>query len=107
MVQTNPFARRGVFKEHPKGKYIPQKKWMQFSSTCLAYLVPVVKTAFWTGMRAGEIYELKWSQVDLEQGTIDLSAEDTKTDEPRIIYLASLPELRKVFVEAKLRKKKV
>jgi integrase len=56
-------------------------------------------------MRAGEVTGLRWCQVDLQKGIIDLSAEDTKTDEPRLIYLNALPELRKVFIEAALKQR--
>lgn len=70
------------------------------------YFQPVAKVGYLTGMRRGEIFSLRWSQVNLEKGTLDLSVDDTKTDEPRIIYLKSLPELRRLFIEAKLRKKK-
>lgn len=105
-VTKNPFARVGSFKEHPVGKYIPVDEFRAIHSHLPGFLRPVVMTAYLSGMRAGEIINLTWGQVDLEEGTLDLSGYDTKTDEPRIIYLASLPELRLVFVEAKLRKKK-
>ena len=105
LVSNNPFARRGVYKEHPKGKYIPDEEFRTILEHLPEYLKPVLLTAYLTGMRRGEIIGLKWSQVDLELGTLDLSAEDTKTDEPRIIYLASIPELRRIFVEAKLKRR--
>ena len=39
------------------------------------------------GMRKTEILELRWEQVDLEQGEIHLSAHDTKAEEARIVVL--------------------
>lgn len=105
IVSSNPFARRGMFKEHPKGKYIPDKDFQAILGHLPEYLKPFVRTAYLTGMRRGEILDLEWSRVDLEQGTLDLTEEDTKTGEPRLIFLNSLPELRRVFVEAKLRMK--
>ena len=105
IVNSNPFARRGTFKEHPKGRYISDQDFRAILKHLPEYLKPVALTAYFTGMRRGEILGLNWNQVDLEQGTLDLSAEDTKTDEPRIIYLNSIPELRRVFVEAKLKKR--
>ena len=38
-------------------------------------------------MRKGEILNLRWSQLDLREGAIKLSAEDTKTNFPRTVYL--------------------
>jgi hypothetical protein len=51
-----------------------------------------------TGMRKGEILNLRWSQLDLKAGTIRLGAEDTKTKKARTIYLTAraLEVLRKL-----------
>ncbi|KMY66196.1 hypothetical protein AAU61_17000 [Desulfocarbo indianensis] len=106
MVTSNPFARRGMYKEPPKGQTISDQEFRAILDHLADYLKPVAMTGYLTGMRRGEILNLEWSQVDLEDGTLDLSPEDTKTGEPRVIYLSSIPELRRVFVEAKLRKKR-
>ena len=98
-VNSNPFARRGVFKEEPKGKYIPSEDFWKIHSHLPAYLKPVALTAYLTGMRRGEIIELAWDRVDLFGGFIDLTSGDTKTEEPRRIYFNSLPELRQVFIQ--------
>jgi integrase len=47
----------------------------------------VVHFAYLTGMRAREIFTLTWEKVDLVNRTIRLSAEDTKTKEPRLIFI--------------------
>ena len=106
IVKSNPFARRGAFKEPPKGRYIPDEDFRALLEYLPDFFKPVAQVAYLTGMRRGEIFNLRWSQVDVNEGTLDLSAEDTKTSEPRVIYLGSLPELRRIFVEAKLRKRK-
>jgi integrase len=49
------------------------------------HLMPVVATAFYTGMRRGEILGLTWDKVDLQARLISLEAEDTKDNEPRNI----------------------
>jgi integrase len=52
-----------------------------------AWLRPILLVAFDTGMRKSEVLNLRWSQLDLKAGAVRLGAEDTKTDEPRVVYL--------------------
>jgi len=48
---------------------------------------PVLLTAYYTGMRRGEILNLTWDRLDLKNGVIRLKPEDTKTSEGRSIPL--------------------
>jgi integrase len=105
MVKSNPFARRGTFREEPKGHYIPDQEFREIHKHLHEYLKPVILVAYMTGMRRGEILELKWDRVNLSQGYVDLTPEDTKTDEPRRIYFGSIKELKDVFINADLKKK--
>ncbi len=43
----------------------------------------VLATAFYTGMRKGEILNLTWDKIDLKNRFIRLESEDTKDKEPR------------------------
>lgn len=45
----------------------------------------VLSTAFYTGMRRGEILSLTWGKIDMDGRLIRLEAEDTKDKEPRTI----------------------
>jgi integrase len=51
------------------------------------YLYPFVLLALHTGCRSMEIRSLRWSQVDLEGGSISLIGQTTKTHRSRIIPL--------------------
>ena len=51
------------------------------------YLIPIIKVAYHTGMRRGEILRLSWDKVDLKEGFIRLKPEDTKTNEGRHVPL--------------------
>jgi len=100
IVQNNPFARRGAFKEEPTGKYISVSNFWKIYNNLMDYLKPVILVAYLTGMRRGEILELTWDRVDLKQGYLDLTPADTKTEEPRRIYFSSIEILKNIFVEA-------
>jgi integrase len=52
-------------------------------SNCPEYLRPIVTVAVHSGMRKGELFGLKWAQVNFEQGIITLH--DTKNGERRDI----------------------
>jgi len=49
------------------------------------HLKAIVATAFYTGMRRGEILNLTWDKIDLGKRMIRLEAEDTKDGEPRYV----------------------
>ena len=49
----------------------------------------ILATAFYTGMRKGEVLSLTWDKVDLKKKVISLEAKDTKTDEPRKIPICN------------------
>ena len=57
----------------------------------MGYLPPhagrIEHFAYLTGMRAGEIFILPWDKVDLARELVRLGAEDTKTSEPRVVFL--------------------
>lgn len=59
------------------------------------YLKPIVITALHTGMRRGEILNLKWKNLDFAQGFIELL--DTKSGKARKIPISST--LRQIFTD--------
>jgi len=105
IVNSNPFARRGTFKEEPKGQYVSDDAFWKIYKHLPNYLQSVSVTAYLTGMRRGEIIGLRWDRVDLFGGYINLTEDDTKTEDPRRIYFNSVKDLRVVFVEAARKKK--
>jgi len=56
---------------------------------------PPVATAYYTGMRRGEIFSLTWSHVDMAARVIRLAADQTKTGKAREVPIC--PELHRIF----------
>jgi integrase len=50
-------------------------------------VLPIVRLAYHTAMRQGEILFLTWGQVDLKEGFIHLEPKDTKTKKARTVPL--------------------
>ena len=100
IVKLNPFSRRGAFKEEPKGQYILDHEFWKIHKNLRAYLKPVILLGYLTGMRKSEILNLTWDRVNLKEGYIDLTPDDTKTNEPRRIYFNSIKILKNIFIEA-------
>lgn len=46
----------------------------------------IVSVAYYTGMRAGEIFGLTWDRVNLKEDYFNLRPEETKTGEGRYVY---------------------
>jgi hypothetical protein len=84
IVKSNPFARSGAFKEDAKGNYIPVHEFWEIYKYLPDYMKPVALVAYFTGMRKGEIIELEWDRVNISEGYLDLTPDDTKTDEPAV-----------------------
>jgi integrase len=57
------------------------EEFARLLAQCPPHLNPIVKLAYHTAMRQGEILGLTWGQVDLKEGFIRLRPEDTKTNE--------------------------
>lgn len=99
-LEANPMQRVTKPKE-PKGRvrFLSEEEMKDLLKACKAdrenFLYPLVVVALSTGMRAGEIKNLEWDDVDLEKGRAILR--DTKNSEIRTVPLVSLAlELLKV-----------
>lgn len=67
-------------------RYLAKEEFDKLLSHCDCHLYPIVFTAIYTGMRKGEILNLKWSQIDLKNGIILL--DKTKNYERREIPIS-------------------
>lgn len=95
-AEKNPTQGVKMLKENnERDRILSPEEYARLLVHCPAHLKPIVKVAYHTGMRQGEILNLIWGQVDLREGFIKLRPEDTKTNEGRLVPLNG--ELREMF----------
>lgn len=88
LLKTNANARDEIF---------TKEQFDRLFNKAPQYLKEIMATAFFTGMRKGEILNLTWDKVDLNKKRIRLEAIDTKTGEPRTCPICN--ELYEIFTE--------
>ena len=87
----NPAAKVKQFRvENSRTQFLENSDITRLLAACDAEIQPIVTLALLTGMRRGEIVNLRWEHIDLTNGAIHVLK--TKSGEPREIPIA--PKLR-------------
>jgi integrase len=95
-AERNPTRGVKLLKENNvRDRVLSSEEYARLLAHSAPYLKPIIKVAYHTGMRRGEILNLKWDRVDLKEGFIRLRPEDTKTTEGRLVPLTK--ELLQMF----------
>jgi integrase len=97
-AERSPFhGKKGkMLKENnERDRLLTPEEYFRLLAHCGPQIKPIVKVAYYTGIRQGEILFLTWGQVDLKEGFIHLRPEDTKTHEARSVPLSQ--ELIEIF----------
>lgn len=56
-------------------------------AACPAEIVPAVAIGFFAGLRTAEISRLDWMQIDLKRGFIEVTAENAKSSQRRLVAI--------------------
>jgi integrase len=85
--KQNPVASRLTFaKEHnERDVVLPPDELGRLLAVAPPWLQAILLVAYDSGMRRGEIAQLRWSQIDLKARVVKLTSIDTKTDEKRLV----------------------
>lgn len=78
-----------------RDKIITPEQFRNLMSHLPRHARAILATAFYTGMRKGEILLLTWDKVDLKKKVILLDAKDTKDGEPRRVPICD--ELNRIL----------
>jgi integrase len=81
---TNPVRKVRLFPEKPnKLRVVSDEEFQKVYNNASDFLKPILVTAMNTGMRRGEIFNLKWQDVNFKEGYI--LVRESKNNESRII----------------------
>ncbi len=85
LAQRNPVLGIKMFSERDglKERILAYDEEARFLAECPAFLQPIVVMALHTGMRRGEILNVKWDQIDLEKRIVQVK--HTKNGKDRLI----------------------
>ena len=85
-AERNPAQGIKMLKENnERDRILTLEEYTRLLAHCPAHIKPVVKVAYHTGMRQGEILNLTWGQVDVKEGFIKLAPEHGKSNEWRLV----------------------
>jgi integrase len=80
--------------EQPRAGFLEIEDYQKLYDALPEHVRPLFQIGYYTGMRLGEIVNLKWDRVSLANKTIRLEPQDTKNKTSRLIPLIDgLPEL--------------
>ncbi len=65
--------------------FLTDEEYAKLRDALPEYLRPLFVTAYFTGVRLGELLSIEWRQVDWEQGFITLESERTKSGHARVV----------------------
>jgi len=83
-ISSSPAAKVRLLRErNTRTRYLEEEEIKALLEACPSHLKPIIVTALNTGMRKGEILNLKWKDIDFRQRIICLL--DTKNNERREI----------------------
>jgi integrase len=94
-AEENPVKKVKLFRENNcRIRYLEKEEIRKLLKACSKHLRPIVAVALNTGMRKGEILNLKWHDIDFKRGIIYLL--DTKNNEKREVPMNEL--LKKALI---------
>lgn len=73
--------------DNKRDRVLSEEEWKTLQNELAPHALAVVRFAYFTGMRQGEILGLTWDRVNLKGGWVHLRSRHTKSKFPRKVYL--------------------
>ena len=85
-IKENPAVKVKLLRiDNARLRYLEEEEIKKLVNACSDHLKPIVIVALLTGMRRGEVLNLKWRDIDFNQNVIYLL--NTKNGERRVVYM--------------------
>lgn len=98
---VNPVSQVQALEENnQRERILSPEEEERLLSCCSPHLKPIIITALYTGMRKGEIINLKWENIDLKHNIITIKNNVSKNKKTRRIPISSA--IRRVFLKQRL-----
>jgi integrase len=76
-------------RERVRSGFFEHEDFLALRGALPDYAQVPVTLAYYSGMRMGEVFSLKWEQINWKEGKLSLKPQDTKTKESRVLYITS------------------
>ena len=87
LVAKNPCWKvTRLSEKNARDRVLSREEWERLLKALPQHATDVMTTAYYTGMRAGEIFGITWDRVNMKEGYFILTQKDTKTGESRHVY---------------------
>jgi len=87
MVERNPCWKvTRLSEKNARDRVLSAEELKSLIAHLPQHAADIVTVAYYTGMRAGEIFDLTWDRVNMKEGFLVLTQQDTKTEEARHVY---------------------
>lgn len=101
-LNYNPIKKMSMYKEMPKERILTEQEMNIIVSNAEGHLKQIILIALNTGMRRGEILNLRWNHVNLSERYLTIPAMNTKAKESRDIALNNT--MVELFSKSRLRR---
>ena len=97
LVTKNPCLKvKRIHEDNARDRILSQDEFRGLLVGLPPHAANIVMVGYYTGMRFGEIVQLTWDRVNLEEGYFNLTPQNTKTREPRHVYF---PQVIREMIE--------
>ena len=103
-INTTPMKSVRLYNEdNHRYRYLSKDEWERLKEYMPEHLLNIVKIALLTGFRRSNVLQLRWEQINLELGFIEIAKQDNKSG--KLIRKPITDALRAIFIELGVKQK--